>query len=97
MRAHRHDALLAALAQHTDQALIEIQISPAQAADFGQAQSGGIEQLQQGAVTQAQWRIGGQFHQLHSFIHVQHLRQCARGFGCTHAGAGIRCNAALFE
>ena len=97
MRADRHLALLAALAQHRDHATGHVQVAPPQGAQLAQAQAGGIEQLEQRAVTLAQWRIGRHLDEPDGLVGIQHLRQLARGLGRTQRRCGTGRDAAMLE
>ena len=83
--ADRHDAGLAALAEHAHFAAVEIQVDPAQADQFGQAQPAGIEQFQHGPVAQRQLAAAVGFDQRGGLVDIEHLRQGAAHLGAAHA------------
>ena len=94
-RADRHDARLAALAEHAHFAAVEIEIEPAQADQFGQAQAAGIEQLEHRAVAHGQFAAAVSFDQRAGLVHIQHLRQLAPHLGTAHAQHGVMVELAL--
>ena len=97
VRAHRHAALAAALAQHRHQTVVQVQVAPAQVAQLRQPQAGGIEQLEQGAVAQAQRCIDGNLDQHLGLVGVEHLRQLAGCLGTPDTGGRVGRHLALAQ
>src|SRR2546430_8989858 len=53
----RHHALLAALAEHAHQAIVEVEVPPVEADELADARAGGVQRLDDGAVAERPWRV----------------------------------------
>ena len=86
----RHHALLAALALHADQAVVEQQARKAQAGELAHAQAAAVEHLEHGVVAQARGREReGLVEQAAHLRHREGLWQALGALGQRHAADGV--------
>jgi hypothetical protein len=76
--AHRHQALLAALAHHPQHALAQVDLLQRQADQFGHPQAAGVQHFEHGAVTLAD-----------GFAQVRRLQQASTSASDSDLGSGL--------
>src|SRR5438128_2591205 len=57
-RSHRHDALLAALAEDAHEARVRVEMLPVEAGELAHAEARGVEQLEDRAIAEAEGPVG---------------------------------------
>ena len=73
----RHDARLAALAQHADRAVLEVEIDELETQQFREPQPGRVEELHDRLVAQAETIVGTELEQSRHRVGVERDRQAA--------------------
>jgi len=88
-RAHRDDALLRPLAHHAHFSLCEIHAAHVERGELGQAQAGGVRELEQRAVAHAPALIVAQRHEPHGFVRRERRGEPLRRLRGPQPRAGI--------